>query len=414
MVDGDTIQVRLDSGPITVRLHGIDTPEASQSLGKAATKALRSRVEGEPLEIEPIEQNDGYGRMVAKVFVRGDDVNARMVESGYAWAYRRYLRHEPVDERYCRLEAEARAAGRGVWAGAPEHWQPPWEFRARSAGPACRRHQLRRRNGGAVHRCASAGAAPAARGAPVSRGPHRDRRVPHQGQHQCARASGSITFPARPPTPTPGIDTGQGRAVVLQRRRGGARWLASSPAVASGQSFASSSRTSALAGASCAGLFQRLPGLVLPAERQLDAPDVEPRLALAEDGAAGAGRPGGDEELLRALELVERPLLAAAEHGGREEVTDGVLEHDPGIVRRQLQRRGHFTVRRDAAGGGAQHVVAGARAEARRVQGASLGVVAAPFDQWLQFVGCTAPGSPAPGAFGMPGMADCRSRANAA
>lgn len=136
VIDGDTVQVRLASGPITIRLHGIDTPEASQPLGNAATKALRSRVEGEPLEIEPVEQNDGYGRMVAKVFIRGDDVNARMVETGYAWAYRRYLRRQPGDERYCRLEAEARAAGRGVWVGPPDEWQPPWEFRARQRGEA--------------------------------------------------------------------------------------------------------------------------------------------------------------------------------------------------------------------------------------------------------------------------------------
>jgi endonuclease YncB( thermonuclease family) len=134
VVDGDTIQVRLDSGPITIRLHGIDTPEASQPMGRAATKALRSQVEGEPLEIEPIEQNDGYGRMVAKVRVRGDDVNARLVESGFAWAYRRYLRHQPADELYCQLEAGARAAGRGVWTGPPEQWRAPWELRASSRG----------------------------------------------------------------------------------------------------------------------------------------------------------------------------------------------------------------------------------------------------------------------------------------
>ncbi|MSR08672.1 MAG: thermonuclease family protein [Gammaproteobacteria bacterium] len=134
VVDGDTIDVNLDSGPLTIRLHGIDTPERKQPLGPPATKALRSLVEGQPLEIEPIERNDGYGRMVAKVFVAGDDVNARMVETGYAWAYRRYLRREPVDESYCRLEAGARAAGRGVWVGAPEKWEPPWIFRARQRG----------------------------------------------------------------------------------------------------------------------------------------------------------------------------------------------------------------------------------------------------------------------------------------
>ena len=136
VVDGDTIQVVLDSGPITIRLHGIDTPERRQPLGGAATKALRSLVEGKVLEIEPVEQSDGYGRMVAKVLVQGDDINARMVETGYAWAYRRYLRHEPADERYCQLEAEARAAGRGVWVGPPDEWEPPWVFRARARGEA--------------------------------------------------------------------------------------------------------------------------------------------------------------------------------------------------------------------------------------------------------------------------------------
>ncbi len=134
VVDGDTINVILDSGPLTVRLHGIDTPERDQPLGPPATKVLRSLLEGQPLEIEPIEQNDGYGRMVAKVFVAGEDVNARMVETGYAWAYRRYLRHNTTDERYCRLEAEARTAGRGVWVGSPEKWEPPWNFRARQRG----------------------------------------------------------------------------------------------------------------------------------------------------------------------------------------------------------------------------------------------------------------------------------------
>lgn len=131
VVDGDTIKVRLDSGPISIRLHGIDAPERRQARGSAATKALRSLLEGESLEIEPVEQSDGYGRMVAKVRVRGDDVNARMVESGYAWAYRRYLRRGPGDERYCQLEADARSAGRGVWGDPPQQWQPPWEFRAR-------------------------------------------------------------------------------------------------------------------------------------------------------------------------------------------------------------------------------------------------------------------------------------------
>jgi endonuclease YncB( thermonuclease family) len=134
VIDGDTVQVRLDGGPVTIRLHGIDTPERGQPFSNAATKALRTLVEGEPLQLETIEQTDGYGRPVAKLLVRGVDINGRMVESGFAWAYRRYLRRDPLDERYCRLEAEARASGRGVWAGPPESWRPPWEARARKRG----------------------------------------------------------------------------------------------------------------------------------------------------------------------------------------------------------------------------------------------------------------------------------------
>jgi len=40
VVDGDTIDVLLDSGLIRVRLHGVDAPEKSQAHGKVATEEL--------------------------------------------------------------------------------------------------------------------------------------------------------------------------------------------------------------------------------------------------------------------------------------------------------------------------------------------------------------------------------------
>ncbi len=72
--------------------------------------------------------------MVAKVFARGKDINARMVETGFAWAYRRYLRRQSADEEYCRLEGAARTAGRGLWVGSPDDWQPPWDYRNEQRG----------------------------------------------------------------------------------------------------------------------------------------------------------------------------------------------------------------------------------------------------------------------------------------
>ena len=130
VVDGDTVEVKLDSGRITVRLQGIDTPEKKQRFGKAATKKLRSLLEGQDLEIVPIEQSDGYGRMIAKVFVDDEDIDAAMVETGYAWAYRKYLSHSESDQQYCVLEASARSLRRGVWSDPPADWQPPWTYRA--------------------------------------------------------------------------------------------------------------------------------------------------------------------------------------------------------------------------------------------------------------------------------------------
>lgn len=135
VTDGDSLRVQLDSGPIEIRLHGIDAPEVRprrQRFGPEATKVLTSLLTTTALEIEPVEQ-DRYDRMVARVFVNGRDVNAAMLEAGFAWAYRDYL--DSATRHYCDLEAVARDAGRGIWVGDPAGWHAPWEFRrSRGAG----------------------------------------------------------------------------------------------------------------------------------------------------------------------------------------------------------------------------------------------------------------------------------------
>jgi endonuclease YncB( thermonuclease family) len=133
VVDGDTVRLKLDSGPLTVRLHGIDAPERDQRHYRAAMKALSALVAGREVELKPVEQ-DRYDRMVARVYVGRQDVNAAMVEQGYAWAYRQYLGAVRGDRDYCELEAAARAAGRGIWEGSGSRWEAPWDFRARQRG----------------------------------------------------------------------------------------------------------------------------------------------------------------------------------------------------------------------------------------------------------------------------------------
>jgi len=126
VLDGDTVDVRLGSGMMRVRLHAIDTPERGQPYGDAAKDALSRLVFGKAVELEPYEQ-DRYDRLVARIWMGELDVNAQMVRDGYAWAYRRYV----DDVRYCIYEYDARQARRGLWKAPREQSVAPWEWRRR-------------------------------------------------------------------------------------------------------------------------------------------------------------------------------------------------------------------------------------------------------------------------------------------
>ena len=94
VTDGDTLRI----GPERIRLHGIDAPESAQSCsaggktwtcGEAATRALRERIAGRPVECTEHDR-DRYGRIVAVCRVAGAELNAWMVEQGWAVVYRKY------------------------------------------------------------------------------------------------------------------------------------------------------------------------------------------------------------------------------------------------------------------------------------------------------------------------------------
>jgi len=74
-------------------------------------------------------RNDHYRRTLGRIVVDGVDVNAKMVENGWAWHYKQYSN----DSRLAELEVEARQAKRGLWADPSP--LAPWEFRARQRAP---------------------------------------------------------------------------------------------------------------------------------------------------------------------------------------------------------------------------------------------------------------------------------------
>lgn len=126
VVDGDTIDVRDDTrGRLRIRVLGIDTPETKRpgyTVGcwgpEATAFAVDNLLDQRVAVVYDAEQglHDRYGRTLAYlVKADGWDYSVEAARAGMAHAY--VYAGQPV-ERYpliAAAEAEARAAGRGLW-----------------------------------------------------------------------------------------------------------------------------------------------------------------------------------------------------------------------------------------------------------------------------------------------------------
>lgn len=116
VVDGDTIVIE---GGYEVRYIGIDTPEVHprvEAFGMEAWQTNRQLVGGKEVRLErDVSETDRYGRLLRYVYVGDTFVNAELVRQGLARAkaYPPDTRHQNYLEQ---MEAEARQAGRGMWA----------------------------------------------------------------------------------------------------------------------------------------------------------------------------------------------------------------------------------------------------------------------------------------------------------
>lgn len=152
VADGDTLTLRVDREEVRVRLAGIDAPEHGQPFGQAARKSLAALVAGRTVGVRELG-HDSYGRVLGNVYVGGVDVNAEQVRRGYAWVLRRFAN----DEKLLALEADAKAARRGLWRDrAPV---APWIWRKQvQAGRVAALGLLRAGNVGVRRRCAATAA----------------------------------------------------------------------------------------------------------------------------------------------------------------------------------------------------------------------------------------------------------------
>lgn len=123
VVDGDTLTLNHER----IRLEGVDAPELKQTCmrdgaswpcGTLARFALAELVQRGPIFCTS-SSRDRYDRRIARCTVSGIDLGEELVRRGLAVSYGR--------NGYPEAEAEARAAGRGMWAGPFER---PQDYRS--------------------------------------------------------------------------------------------------------------------------------------------------------------------------------------------------------------------------------------------------------------------------------------------
>jgi len=127
--DGDTLTVDDGGRRATVRLACIDAPETAQApYGLVSRQHLQKLAPVGSVVTLRAQATDRYGRTVAEVIRRGQNLNLTMVREGQAFAYRQYL--EGCDARaYLTAEEVAEKGGRNVWS-VPGGIQRPWDYRA--------------------------------------------------------------------------------------------------------------------------------------------------------------------------------------------------------------------------------------------------------------------------------------------
>jgi micrococcal nuclease len=122
VLDGDTVDVKIEGRAVRIRLYSIDCPEDGQPWGNTAKAGLIKMIGRKSVVLE-VHGIDVHGRTLATVFVHhGPDsklinVNERMVMLGHAWVLPWDCVQLPEERRrqLNRLEAWAKSKQVGLW-----------------------------------------------------------------------------------------------------------------------------------------------------------------------------------------------------------------------------------------------------------------------------------------------------------
>jgi endonuclease YncB( thermonuclease family) len=103
-----------------VRLAGLEVPPADSAAGRAGRAALDALVAGKTVTLKGLGQKPGaaedrYGRIVAYGYVGETSVQQALLRDGHGWVAAR-IGSKPCADMLFSAEADARQAGRGLWA----------------------------------------------------------------------------------------------------------------------------------------------------------------------------------------------------------------------------------------------------------------------------------------------------------
>lgn len=128
VVDGDTIDILIDgqNEKMRVRMLGINTPETVdprkpvQCFGKEASAFLKELLLNKRVLVESdpaADERDKYGRLLRNVYLSdGTDINAYLIEHGYAYAYTSFPLAQERKMELIALENQAKEASLGLWS----------------------------------------------------------------------------------------------------------------------------------------------------------------------------------------------------------------------------------------------------------------------------------------------------------
>ncbi|WP_260582025.1 thermonuclease family protein [Sphingopyxis sp. PET50] len=141
VIDGDSLSVKRDGLPLTIRLTGLDAVEYRQDCARAdggrwpcghEARAALARIAGRGPLFCALTAKDKYDRTLAACRTRpepdGADLSGEMVRLGWAVA---------TDDAYLPGEGEAQLARRGIWQGdfdRPADWRAAHERAATAVG----------------------------------------------------------------------------------------------------------------------------------------------------------------------------------------------------------------------------------------------------------------------------------------